>query len=353
MGAAARLVAEVQRVWQALEDGGRGLVVAISGGPDSMALLRAAIEARPTHTATPIVLAHLNHQLRGAESDADEAFVAELHDRLVAEGVVGLALRTQRCEVHAKAAAEGANLEALARRERYRFLAEVAREHAIRWVATGHTANDQAETVLHRLLRGTGVQGLRGIARRRPLEAGVSLVRPLLRLRREDILAALEEWDQPYQLDRSNAELRLTRNRIRHELLPHLAQHYNPAIVSVLSRLAEQAEEAHQEEQNALHHLLREAERPRAGTLLVFDAERLQAAPRRLVRGLFRLVWAREGWPVGRMGYTAWERLTALVFDALPAVDLPGKIQARRLGRVVQVTRRSEGGILTPDEAVK
>jgi tRNA(Ile)-lysidine synthase len=353
VGAAARLVGEVQRCWRSLEDGGRGLVVAVSGGPDSVALLRAVLEARMPSTPAPVVVAHLNHQLRGAESDADEDFVTRLHAHLVAAGAAALHLRTQRLDVRSRAAAEGANLEALARRERYRFLTEVAREHGTRWVATGHTANDQAETVLHRLLRGTGLQGLRGIAFRRPLADGVSVVRPLLRTTREEILAALGEWDQPFRQDSSNADLRLTRNRIRHELLPQLAQRYNPAVAAVLGRLAEQAEEAHREEQSRLHHLLTESERPRAGAMLVFDAARLQAAPRHLVRGVFRLVWAREGWPVGRMGYAAWERLAAVVFGELPAVDLPEKIHARRLDCVVQVTMCTGFGIISSDRAVK
>jgi tRNA(Ile)-lysidine synthase len=244
-------------------------------------------------------------------------------------------------------------VEALARRERYRFLAESARAHGLRWVATGHTANDQAETVLHRLLRGTGLQGLCGIAARRPLDAGVSVVRPLLRVTREEILAALSEWGQSYRHDSSNEDLRLTRNRIRHELLPHLASRYNPGVVAVLNRLAEQADEAYREEETLLCDLLKEAERPRAGSMLVFDGDRLRAAPRRLVRGVFRLVWAREGWPVGGMGFEVWERLAGVVFSELPAVDLPGHLHARRRGRIVQVIMRTGSGSAPPEGDVK
>jgi tRNA(Ile)-lysidine synthase len=348
VGAAARLVGEVRRRWRSLGGGADGLVVAVSGGPDSVALLRAVIEARDSHAPAPVVVAHLNHQLRGAESDTDEQFVVELHAALVAAGTPALQLFTQRIDVRARAVAEGANVEALARRERYRFLAEAARAHGLRWVATGHTANDQAETVLHRLLRGTGLQGLRGIAAFRPLEDGVSVVRPLLRVTREEIVAALTEWGQPYRLDRSNEDRRLTRNRIRHELLPYLANQYNPGVVAVLNRLAEQADEAFQEEETFLCDLLRESQMPRAGSMLVFDGDRLRAAPRRLVRGAFRLVWAREGWPVGGMGFEAWDWLAGVVFGDLPAVDLPGKIQVRRRGRVVQVMMRTGSDRATP-----
>jgi tRNA(Ile)-lysidine synthase len=353
VAAAARLVDEVRRAWQSLPDGRRSLVVAVSGGPDSVALARAVIEARDRQAPSPVVLAHLNHQLRGAESDADEDFVAAFHASLVAAGAAALHVCRQRLDVQSLAAAEGTNVEALARRERYRFLAEVARAHEIHWVATGHTANDQAETVLHRLLRGTGLQGLRGIAFRRPLDPSVSVVRPLLQTTREEVLTALSEWGQPFRQDSSNDDLRLTRNRIRHELLPYLAQRYNPAVVAVLSRLAGQSDEALRVDENDFGNLLKESERPRAGAMLVFDADRLRAAPRRMVRGMFRLVWAREGWPVGRMGYEAWDRLAAVVFGEVQAVDLPARIHARRLGYVVQVAMRTDNDGISPDGEAK
>src|SRR5207245_2885635 len=107
---------------------------------------------------------------------------------------------------------------------------------------TGHTADDQAETVLHRLLRGTGLHGLGGIPARRDLAAGIEVVRPLLGTSRAEVLAYLQAEKQAFRQDSSNADLGFTRNRIRHELLPDLAR-YNPAIVSLLCRLADQAHE--------------------------------------------------------------------------------------------------------------
>jgi tRNA(Ile)-lysidine synthase len=206
-------------------------------------------------------------------------------------------------------------------------------------VATGHTADDQAETVLHRLLRGTGLQGLRGIAPRRELETGVEVVRPLLRATRADVLAYLAALGQTYRHDSSNDSLDRTRNRIRHELLPHLVQGYNPAVVALLGRLAEQADEAWREERDAAAELLRHAELPRAGALLIFDRAALAAAPRRLVRAMLRMAWEREGWPVGGMGYEDWQRLADLVQEETGAVDLPGRVRARCRGRVLQLGR--------------
>src|ERR1700687_4052765 len=144
------LPALVRQQLDSLEQVDRGLVVAVSGGPDSVALTRAVAE---TFNSGPIVLAHLNHRLRGDDSDADEEFVVELHARMTAAGATHLHCAHDRRDVGAEARALGVNLEAHARQVRYQWLAATARAYGVRWVMTGHTANDQAETVLHRLLR--------------------------------------------------------------------------------------------------------------------------------------------------------------------------------------------------------
>jgi tRNA(Ile)-lysidine synthase len=308
-------------------------VVAVSGGPDSVALLRAL------HTVlgpAPLVVAHLNHQLRGSESDADEAFVAALHAHL-AEAGAALTFRCERIDVAARAREERGNLEDVARRVRYGWLAEVARVAGARWVATGHTADDQAETVLHRLLRGTGLKGLGGIPVRRELAPNIEVVRPLLRVTRDEVLAYLEAEGQDSRRDASNADLRLTRNRIRHDLLPHLARRYNPAVVAVLCRLAEQAAEVQAREEAAALALLSESELPPAGAVRVLNQARLSATSRHLVREALRLLWRREGWPDGGAGFDAWERAAAVALGEVVAVDLPGGVRVRRKGRVVQV----------------
>ncbi len=323
----------VRPVEQALRRWGvaGGLVVAVSGGPDSVALLRALHEVRGGDGLT---CAHLNHQLRAADSDADEAFVRELCGRL------SLDCRCHRLDVRAAAGAGGANLEGTARRLRYDWLAEVARQAGAGWVATGHTADDQAETVLHRLLRGAGLRGLRGIAARRHLADGVALVRPLLAATRAEILAYLDAVGQAYCQDDTNLDPAYTRNRIRHQLLPRLAAEYNPDIVACLGRLARQADEACAAEEEQARALLAAAERPRAGAVLVFDAGRLAAAPRPLLREAFRLLWEREGWPMAEMGFDAWERVAAAALGESAAAQLPDGVHVRRRGPAVQVWRQ-------------
>ena len=234
---------KLEQFLRCLEIGCRPLVVAVSGGPDSVALLHALVSGQLPN----LIIAHLNHQLRGQDSADDERFVHDLHAVLQTRGTARLELRCQQVDVGAQALRENDNLENVARKIRYGWLAKVAREVHAPFVATGHTADDQAETVLHRLLRGTGLKGLRGIAARRILVPGIELIRPLLGVTRAEVLAYLEEEGQVYREDASNNNRNYTRNRIRHELLPYLVQHYNPAIASILGRLAEQAAQAYRE----------------------------------------------------------------------------------------------------------
>jgi tRNA(Ile)-lysidine synthase len=332
-----------------------GLVVAVSGGPDSVALLLACLEICKQdegRLAEPLVVAHLNHRLRGPESDADEAFVRDLHARL-RESLPGLQLRVEAADVAARARLEGANLEATARQTRYDWLVRVACEAGVSRIATGHTADDQAETVLHRLLRGTGLRGLTGIAARRrldPLDAalargveandrlgGIELIRPLLPVSRAEVLAYLQERGQPYCQDRSNLDRAYTRNRIRHELLPELAARYNPAVVSVLARLAEQAAEAYQDIEDLARKLLDEVELPPAGMLRVFDRQGMLGVSSNLAREMLRLVWLREAWPMGALGFEEWECCLSVFRAEIVAADLPGGIRACLRDRVVVI----------------
>ena len=331
------LVREVGRALRRPGAGAGGVVAAVSGGPDSVALWRSLAALGAGHD-TPLVVAHLNHRLRGADSDADEAFVREQYALLSAEAPL-MRLRCEGLDVGPLARAGRENVEAAGRRLRYDWLAQVARAEGLGRVATGHTADDQAETVLHRLLRGAGLRGLRGIAARRPLAPDVVLLRPLLHVRRADVMGYLDGLGQPYRLDRSNLDVSLTRNRLRLELLPHLRAHYNPEVASVLCRLAAQAEEVYATEEAEARALLTAAERPRAGPLLVFDRTVLAASPRHRAREALRLAWEREGWPAGAMGHADWERLVTVALGEARAADLPGGVRARARGAAVQVGR--------------
>jgi len=200
--------------------------VAVSGGADSVALLRLLEGIRDALGITLLVV-HFDHSLRGAESEADARFVAEL------AAARGLQFILAKEDAAAEAARLGLNLEDAARRLRYSFFERVVAEGRATRIATAHTADDQAETVLARLFRGTGPAGLAGIY---PLAGHV--VRPLLATRRAELRAYLRELGQSWREDSTNRDLRRQRARIREQLLPVLERDYSPRVTEHLAELA-------------------------------------------------------------------------------------------------------------------
>jgi tRNA(Ile)-lysidine synthase len=310
-------------------------VVAVSGGADSVALAHAICRSP---FFPQLVLAHLNHRLRGDESDGDEEFVRSLP--LPWNLADHVDVRTSRCDIAALASDAGGNLEATARQQRYAFLQQVAVDADATWVATGHTADDQAETVLFRLLRGTGLKGLSGVPTTRELVPGIMLVRPMLSLRRGDVRDHLHTYSLSHRDDASNADLRFTRNRIRHELIPHLEATYNSALVEVLGRLAKQADAIQDEMERLAAEVLARGERPRAGPMVVIAVESLREVAECVAAEMFRLVWRREGWPMGEMNHDDWQNVAALAMATSGSQHFPGGVRARRVGRVLQLERQ-------------
>jgi tRNA(Ile)-lysidine synthase len=205
---------------------GQKVGVAVSGGADSVCLLHVLRELAPRWNLHLSVL-HLNHGLRGGESDEDAAFVGLL------AGEFGFGFVLRRAEL---AAAED-NLEQACREARLDFFRETIANGSVDRIAVGHTRSDQAETVLFRFLRGAGTAGLAGI---RPVTAA-GIVRPLVAVDRAEVEQFLRDRGTPWREDSTNRSLEFARNRIRHELLPTLAREWNPAIVQTLSHTAEWA----------------------------------------------------------------------------------------------------------------
>ena len=217
---------------------GARVVVGVSGGADSMALLHLlAGFQRGGELSVELHVAHLNHALRGVDSDEDAVFVEAAADAL------NLTRTVEVHDVRSIARAEKGSLEQIARRERYAFFERVAVAWGATTVAVAHHADDNAETVLHRILRGTGLRGVSGIAVSRPLRVGgqIELVRPLLGVRRAAIRRYVADEGVVFREDASNLCVDQTRNLIRHELLPVAAQKVNPQVTEALLRLAEQA----------------------------------------------------------------------------------------------------------------
>jgi len=194
--------------------GAERILLAVSGGADSTALLHIlmALKAQGRIKAD-LVCAHINHQLRGPASEADEQFVVAEAKRL------GLPVVTRAVDVRAHARKLRLSLETAARQLRLASLAEIARERECAWLGTGHQKNDNAETVLQRLLRGTGFRGLAGIWPVRRF-ADLQLASPLLCATRAEIVQYLQRRALPWREDATNVDVAYTRNRIRHQLLP-------------------------------------------------------------------------------------------------------------------------------------
>lgn len=260
------------------------MLAAVSGGADSLALLRILLAAEKE-----VAVAHVNHQMRGVESDADEAHVRDLCARL------GIAFDSRRVQVLGES-----NIEAQARELRYAALEEMALAHNCRFIATGHTASDNLETILLHWLRGATVSGMRGIQSSRLLRAGsqVLVARPLLDVTRSECESICIEAGWNWREDSSNMSPKYLRNRVRGELVPllenliaapHLAQRPRERMARQSTRAAGLWAEDLKLLDNLARAELQSIVIRRAAGLIVLDGDKLRALPISLQRRVLRL----------------------------------------------------------------
>ena len=317
---------------------GDRVLVALSGGPDSVALLRLLCDLASAGHVVVAGAAHLNHALREA-AGRDEQFSRELARDL------GVAFRSDRVDVRARAAESKTSLEDAGRRARYELFERVATELDAHVIATGHTRDDQAETFLLRLIRGAGPRGLAGIHPKAcvPAEAPPArrwVVRPLIDVGRQELRDYLASIDQPFCDDETNRDLSVPRNRIRHRLLPFLTDEFSPRITDVLAREAEIARHDDDRLQQEAIDLL---------DSIVLDSSETPDNIRHveLDAGALRDLHPALGMRVGRLalamlaggrfvGFEHVERLLELAaLEPSGAVSLPGQHAERRADRVV------------------
>jgi len=372
------------------------VVVGTSGGPDSVALLRALVELSRRALGIAPVVAHLHHGLRGESADADQAFVEDLARRL------GLRCEVGRADVRAEAAEHGVGIEEAARLARRRFLAEAARRAGARKVALAHHADDRAETVLFNLLRGTGIEGLAALGPRAPLEpcrvdalhppseaeagkqdsggcgaptlhakAGIEIIRPLIDVRRQDVLNFLKSMGQDYREDATNRTDAHTRNRLRNELIPALRENFNPKVEEALVRLADQASAASAVLDDALDEVWRRIVRAvpcRAGALhpphetgaarnggcgaptlhppeeIIIDADDFEQLRPWMQGAIVRRAIDRLGGGLKHMSADRTREVVAALVSKTVAgpVDLPDGLAAERRRRAIRIGRRED-----------
>lgn len=324
------------------------VVVGLSGGPDSVALAL-VLEELSLAGALPlrIRLGHLNHCLRGEESDREERFCcrfAEQHS---------LPIEVSRANVKEAAARDGRSLEDAARSIRYEFLAAVAARHGLTTIATAHHADDVAESVLLRIIRGCGVHGLAALRPMRRMSAAgteLSLIRPLLETRKQELLDYLAERGQHFCQDSSNADTGLLRNRVRHELIPVLESRYQGFSVLSLCALNKAAAEV----RDLLDKLIERKwprlcveEAPGAVALDAAEFAALEAAEQKAVlRRAAEIVCCQEPLALAAGHYDEVAGLARAEVGA--QVSLPGGLAARREHGVVLIRHGRHTASIAP-----
>jgi tRNA(Ile)-lysidine synthase len=310
---------------------GARVLVALSGGSDSVALLHVLVALAPSQGFAVAGVAHLNHELRGADSDEDEMFCRRLAEQS------GLPAAVERIDVGSQARAHRVSVEVAARRVRYRFLERAAGRLDADTIATGHTRDDQAETFLLRLLRGAGATGLAGIPPRRGM-----IVRPILGERRADLRAFLTERGIPFREDATNADTTIPRNWVRHELLPLLATRLGGDVAGVLAREASIL----RHDAYLLDEVADEAARRVLNVLepsgVAFRLEEMVSLPQALARRVIRRALARVS--PAFQGADHVDRVLALIEGHADApFDLPGARVERNGENVVLCSREGRG----------
>jgi tRNA(Ile)-lysidine synthase len=305
------------------------LVVAVSGGPDSMALLHYL--ARDAANVPPVAAGHVNHALRGSESDADAAFVR------AAAKEWGIPYE----EITLRAGS--AHSEERARLARYEALGAIAARVGARRVLTAHTADDQAETVLLRLFRGAGLRGLAGMPVRGRVR-GVQVVRPLLQVTREEIQEYLRRRGVEYRMDSTNETSVPARNFVRREVLPLVRARLNPSVRDALLRSAAAARDADELLLALARERFPEVIVAREPGQITLDATRIVQYPKSLRVYVFRLALQELTGSLREVAGAHIEALLTLATTTRPrSLDLPGQIRARReRGRIVLDLRMRE-----------
>jgi len=307
---------------------GDRVLLGVSGGADSVALLR-GLARIADERALGLVAAHYNHGVRSGAVD-DQRWVARLCERL------GVPLVTNWEEPQGGDSISPG--EAELREARYEFLRHAARREECRVLCLAHHADDQIETVLHHLIRGTSLRGLAGIRPVRELDGDIVLCRPLLKVGRHEILDYLLELNQDFREDPTNRETIYTRNRLRHELLPLLGE-LNPHFGDHLQELTAQAAEAFEFHAGLVNDAIEKAvisREPEQVRLLIADVVSLPAFLR---RDLLVELWSRQHWPRQKMGSREWRKLAGLLEQDSARLSFPGQITAERTGAMLRLTR--------------
>ncbi len=320
---------------------GDRVVVGLSGGPDSVALIYLLHSLREKY-GLALHIAHLDHRIRGQESRDDAIFVKGLAERL------DLPIIEREIDVPALVKRERLSLEEGARKARYQFFSDAAHDLRARRIAVGHTADDQAETVLMRIVRGSGMEGLGGIAPVSEVDMGstsVVIIRPLIEVWRSDIERYLKEEGLDFREDSSNQDQSFLRNKVRLGLIPYLGKEYNPRIKEVLVRMGEILRDDYD-------YLSKEVEKVFLDIANIRDREvsleamRLRRFPQAIQRGVLRKAIEVVRGDLKRITYQNWRDLDSLIKSSNGnlSIDLAEGVKVKRAYDKL-IFLRSESGL--------
>jgi len=314
-----KVVRAVER-YDMLRPGDR-VCVALSGGPDSVALLRVLTLLQDDY-GLHLVAAHVNHGLRGKESDRDEAFVRDLGASMGVP-VEHTAIPVQEIRRH-----EGGSIEEVCRRERYRFLDEVCQRECLQRVALGHTLNDQAETVVMRFLRGSGTEGLKGML---PVRDG-RYIRPFLEVQRDEVLTFLDREGMTYVTDSSNFDRIYLRNSIRGELIPALRDRYNDRLMENMGRMSDILREEDDYLERSVLTILSQWQISPDATVFSVPVIPFNGLHCAMQRRVIKFILDRMSSQEGGMGYAHIEAVRHLMAGDRPqaVLDLPFCVRVER-----------------------
>ena len=306
---------------------GDKVLVAVSGGSDSVCLLTALLQMCKTF-GVKIVVANMDHCLRGERSKKDSKFVRDLSRKLKLDFV--------HKKVRIKSVrARGISLEECARAQRYKFFKEAAIKEKCNVIATGHTMDDQAETVLMRIISGAGLAGLSGIPSVRYV-GKIKIVRPLIRTTKRDILEFLRKEKTCFVEDESNSDLKFARNNIRHKILPFLEE-YNPKIRRTLANLAETLREDYvylsSEREKALGKYGRHS-----GKILSVKIKDMVLQPETVRKEIFKELIIKAGGNIKKLNYRHWIDMNYFLVFAKSgkSLDLPGEVKiTKKRGEII------------------
>ncbi len=309
------------RNYELVKPGDR-IMAAVSGGPDSVFLLHVLLKLKNKLKIRELSVCNLDHGLRGAESKRDSQFSKRLAEK------EGIRFFHKRVDLKKKAA-KGLSTEEIARQARYAFFAGAAGKAGSGAIATGHTLDDQAETIIMRLIKGSALKGIVGISPARQ-EGRLRIIRPLIELEKIEIVQYLDDESIPYRIDRTNFEPLYFRNVVRGEIIPFL-ERYNPRLKRVLFNLAEHLREDFEFIEKAKGELGKSIITAGKGGVGIALKD-LVMQPRALQKEILRDSLEKAGGDVKKLSFRHWKELESLIRQKRrgSAVDLPGGIRASR-----------------------